>query len=145
MFKEHDLKIGRVFRFFDSKSRPQKMKRSIIVGFTEDRTEVATVFINTPKQKTYSSADLMALQFVVEPNDGRRYIKHESHIDCSDLIQRSTPGLLQDLNNKNALEPGDYIGDVNKRDMKEITRLLVEGEVINIFHLGRFGLLANTA
>jgi hypothetical protein len=100
MYKASDLTIGTVFElFYDTQSKPPKSKISIIVGMTNDKSEFATVFINTTvNMHLLNIPELQALQLEISPGASYPFLKHNSFIDCSQIYTRFPDSCIREIN-----------------------------------------------
>lgn len=105
MVSADDLKIGAVVDIRDPYSFDDKHKYSIIVGISEDKFTIATVFINS----------------LVNPN---------AIVDCSQIIDRIQITLLDEIN-----ASGRLLGQINKPDLKTIINLIVNAPSIQPYYL----------
>lgn len=114
MYSISDLTIGRVFElFYDTLSRPPKPKISVVVGWANEESEFATVFINTSvNMNLINIPQLRALQFEIAPGNSYSYLRHNSFIDCSQIHTRFPDSCLRKLN---SLESGRFLGQLPPR------------------------------
>lgn len=87
---ERTLKIGMVLKLFVNDTTPPKEKRFIIVGFSEDKFSLASVYINSDINKNINwSQEQQALQLELT-SETRGFLDWDSYVDCSKLILRET-------------------------------------------------------
>ena len=134
-----DLTIGRVFElFFDTLSKPPKPKMSVIVGMTGDRSEFATVFINTSvNMNLINNPTLQSLQIEIAPSPGYPYLKHNSFIDCSNLHTRFPESCLRELNAENG---GRFLGYLPPQDLAKAIHLIKSNESLSSYKIRLYNL-----
>jgi len=130
MVSADDLKIGTVVDIRDPYSFDDKHKYSIIVGISEDKFTIATVFINSLiNPNAINSPELVALQFGIKPSN-YPFLRTDSYVDCSQIIDRIQITLLDEIN-----ASGRLLGQINKPDLKTIINLIVNAPSIQPYYL----------
>src|SRR6056297_1676249 len=87
-FSNRNLVIGKVLRLKVKDTNPPKIKRFVIVGFSEDKFSLASVYINSEINTNINwSLEQQELQLELT-SDNREYLDKTSYIDCSQLIIR---------------------------------------------------------
>jgi len=113
--------------------RSHKPRRVIIIGYDkENKCFIGTVFINTninPKAKY--SAEFLATQIMVKKDEYPNFLKHDSFIDCGQLMPLHTNKLLS----------GEYKGEVVADDFHKIMATLKNTETIPAKEKRRFGII----
>lgn len=98
MVSDTDLQIGTIVDIRDPYSADEKHKYNIIVGISDDRFYVATVFINSlVNTNAINSPDLVALQYEIK-KDRYQFLKYNSYVDCSRLIDRIQSSFVREIN-----------------------------------------------
>lgn len=135
-FSKRNLAIGKVLRLKVKDTNPPKIKRFVIIGFSEDKFSLASVYINSEiNTKINWSLEQQELQLEFN-SDKREYIDKTSYIDCSQLI-------IKDYNEiKSIVEsrPDSVLGQVCKKDLKLIVAKLKGAPTIKGKIKKRYGL-----
>jgi len=125
-FAADNIVTGAVILTYVTDTNPPKEKRLIIAGESYDHVTVATLYINTElNMKVFPTKDLQDLnpEFTAE---GRDYLNHDSHIDCSSLhVLRKDflAGLI-------AADPGRHLGNISEEDLKMVRGLIKTAKTI---------------
>jgi len=125
-FAADNLKIGAVVLTYVFDTNPPKEKRLIVVGESYDHVSVATIYINSELNiKVFPSEELQKLNpaFAAE---GRNYLTHDSHVDCSSLHQFKKDFLTKIIAN----DPNRMLGNVSEGDLKQIRDLIKSAKTI---------------
>jgi hypothetical protein len=131
-----DLPSGTVLKLFVTDTNPPKIKRFIIIGYSGDKLQLATIYINTQINRRFSwSIELECLQYKVEAIT-RPYLDHDSWIDCSELIIRPA----SEISNIVKERPEAIIGKLSDGDFKVVIDLLQTSPKIKGKIKKRFGL-----
>lgn len=120
------LKVGSVLRMFVKDTNPPKEKRFIIVGFSEDRVSLASVFINSEINLLVNYSQEVRELHLFLSSDGREYLKHDSYVDCSQLASRAVSDIFESLINR----PEACIGEVGRDDMLAIRKTIAGAATI---------------
>lgn len=98
MVSIEELRIGTVFDIRDPYSADEKHKYSIIIGISDDKFYIGTVFINSMvNTRAINSPELVALQYEILSSK-YKFLRSVSYVDCSDLKDRMQSSLLQEIN-----------------------------------------------
>jgi len=131
-----NLKVGSIFRTFEHNTTPPKIKRFIVVGVSTNAVLFATVYINTEiNPRLFNTPELQSLHLPISA-DGREYIDHDSHIDCSQLLERN----INDLKAIYLKDLSCHIGTVSTDDLKLIRKIIKENRTIPIKKKKDYGL-----
>lgn len=134
--RNRNLSIGKVLRLNVKDTNPPKIKRFIIVGFTEDNVSLASIYINTEINTLINwSKELQDLHLKFE-SEGREYLDHTSYIDCTKLIERNCEEIKGIIEKR----PESVIGEVSDSDFKLIIDKLKESTTIKGKLKKRYGL-----
>lgn len=120
------LVIGTVIRTYVLDTHPPKEKRLIIVGESYDHISVVTVYINSKLNiNVFPTKELQDLnpEFIQE---GRSYLDHNSHVDCSSLHVLKKAFLADII----GVSPDRILGNVSEQDMKQIRSLIKSARTI---------------
>ena len=118
MVSVKELKIGTVIDIRDPYAFDDKHKYSIIVGISDDRFYIGTVYINSNvNARAINSPSLVALQYEIFPSK-YKFLRWPSYVDCSDLKDRMQSSLLQEINTS-----GRILGTIAEDDLSAIIRL----------------------
>jgi hypothetical protein len=136
-FAERNIQIGSVIRVFVKDTTPPKVKYFIVIGFSDDKVLLGTVFINSAiNQNIFNTEYLKGLNI---PLDAHIYnfIDHNSFVDCSDIKERSFVEIKQLLSN----DPECSKGVVSEETMKIISTTLANASTISLSKKRKFGIL----
>lgn len=135
-FAKDNLVIGAVILTYVADTNPPKEKRLIVAGESYDHVSVATIYINTQLNvNVFPTKDLQDLnpEFAAE---GRGYLDHNSHVDCSGLHVLKKDFLLGIIQ----ADPGRVLGNVSTEDLKLIKGLIRTAKTIKPGLKKTFGL-----
>jgi hypothetical protein len=134
-----NLKEGSVLKMFVDDTTPPKEKRFIIVGFSGDRAQLATIYINSEinLQVNYSP-ELQSLHLFMQA-DGRDFLDHNSFVDCSQLTQRDVSAMYETTVER----PDAVIGVINDDELLQIRRKLAGAPTIKKWLKMKYGLISN--
>jgi hypothetical protein len=136
-FAERNIQIGSVIRVFVKDTTPPKVKYFIVIGFSDDKVLLGTVFINSAiNQNVFNTEYLNGLNI---PLDAQVYdfIDHNSFVDCSDIRERSVVEIKNLLSN----DPECSKGVVSEETMKIILSTLANATTISLYKKIKFGVL----
>ncbi|WP_215236053.1 hypothetical protein [Dyadobacter linearis] len=105
---------------------PPKIKRLVVVGETEDKLTVVSVFFNTKlNEKVNWNLDFKSQQIEFTP-EGRDYLDHKCLIDCSKL----RPILRDEINEAIKARPGIIIGKLSDEDFSLVRTQIIHSTTI---------------
>jgi hypothetical protein len=137
---ERTLKIGMVLKLFVNDTTPPKEKRFIIVGFSEDKFSLASLYINSEINKNINwSQEQQALQLELTA-ETRGFLDWDSYVDCSKLILRET----RELQTVFTSRPEVFIGQLSDQDFELIITTLKHASTINGKYKKRYGIFSHT-
>jgi hypothetical protein len=137
---ERTLKIGMVLKLFVNDTTPPKEKRFIIVGFSEDKFSLASLYINSDINKNINwSQEQQALQLELTA-ETRGFLDWNSYVDCSKLILRETRELQIVFTSR----PEVFIGQLSDQDFELIITTLKHASTINGKYKKRYGIFSHT-
>ncbi len=137
-FSKRNLKIGKVLRLKVKDTKPPKIKRFIIVGFSKDRVTLASVYINSEINRNINwSQEQQSLQVETTPDDNRDYIDKPSYIDCSKLIIQDYEQIQSAIESR----PGAVIGELSFHDLDYIIKRIREAKTIKNKLKKRYGII----
>lgn len=129
MVSIEELRVGTVIDIQDPYSFHEKHKYNIIVGISDDKFYIGTVFINSiVNTRAINSPELIALQYEISPSK-YSFLRSVSFVDCSDLKDRMQRSLLKDIN-----DSGRILGSIAKDDLFAIIRLVLNAETIPSYY-----------
>jgi hypothetical protein len=135
-YVERNIKVGTVIKLYVSDTKPPKEKRFIIIGFTEDKLTLASIYINSEiNTKINWSIEQQALQVELDAI-GRGYLSKKSYVDCSKFIARDA----SDIKEKLLKRPEAIIGNLSKPDLELILNTLKGATTINGKLKKRYGI-----
>ena len=136
-FAERNIQVGSVIRVFVKDTTPPKVKYFIVIGFSDDKVLLGTVFINsTINQNIFNTEYLKGLNI---PLDSQMYdfIDHNSFVDCSDIKERSFAEIKQLISNDSECSKGVVFNET----MKIISTTLANASTISLNKKRKFGIL----
>ena len=136
-FAERNIQVGSVIRVFVKDTTPPKIKRFIVIGFSNDKVLLGTVFINSEiNQNVFNTEYLKGLNI---PLDSQIYdfVDHNSFVNCSDIQERSVVEIKNLLSN----DPECSKGVVSEETMKIISTTLANASTISLNKKRKFGIL----
>lgn len=139
-FAGRNIEIGSVIKLFVKDTHPPKEKRFIVVGFSEDRLILATVFINTEINKNVNWCQELRLQNLLFETDGRDYLEHPSYIDCSKLVPKD----YYEIESAVKERPEAILGKVCPEDWQLIKDTILHSTTIKGKHKKKFGFYDNS-
>ncbi len=124
-FAEREIKIGAVLKYWATETNPPKQKIRIVVGFSNDKVLVATLFINTEiNPNVFPTEELRKLHLVFEKSRCE-YLDHDSFVDCSQLHENPTV----------------VSGEVANTDLENIKNIIKNAATITPKQKKKFGFL----
>ena len=134
---ENNLRIGSVLRYFNTDTRPPKVKRIVVVGFNEGKILFAYVFINTEiNPNIFSSPRMRDLHLAFEAS-GREYLDHDSYVDCSQIKQEDSDAIKELMTQDFSV----HIGDLSGNDIEKVVEKLKNAPTIDVKTKRKFGLI----
>ena len=86
---ERTLRIGAVLRLPVTDTTPPKLKRMIVIGFNDIRSEMACIYINSEiNTRALPTTWMQQMQLSLQ-HSGRAYLEHNSFADCLKLRPRA--------------------------------------------------------
>jgi hypothetical protein len=82
------LAAGSIIFEFVYTTTPPKPKYYIIIGISEDKVALGTVFINSEINKHIFPTQKLKELHVLMPKEDNPFLDHDSYIDCSDIKER---------------------------------------------------------
>jgi hypothetical protein len=120
-----DLKIGAIVDIHDPYSAHDKHKYSIIIGISDDKFFIGTVFINSlVNAYAINSPALVALQYEIKQSR-YQFLDHNSYVDCSQLTDRVQSSFMREINTS-----GRILGALAKDDLRNVIDLVLGAETI---------------
>ena len=134
-YAERNIEIGSVIKLFVKDTDPPKEKRFIVVGFSEDRLILATVFINTEINENVLWCQELEIQNLFFESAGREYLEYPSYIDCSKLVQRD----YSEIERAVIAKPDAVLGKVCPEDWQLIKETIIHSTTIKGKYKKKFG------
>ena len=136
---EKELIIGSVLRLHVKDTYPPKTKRFIIIGFTEDKVTLATVYINSEINTNVNwSIEQQDLQLPLS-SENREYLEHDSFVDCSKFFLKG----VQEITDIVKSRPEVIIGELNQDDLKIVIEKIKNATTIKGKVKKKYGLFDN--
>lgn len=134
-FAERNVQKGAIIRVFVKDTKPPKIKRFIIVGFSNDKVLLGTVFINSEiNPNIFKTEDLKSLHIPIDAKS-HEFIDHDSFIDCSKIQERSYVEIKQLLSKDSEC----LKGIVSETTMKVISETISNAKTISAKQKRKFG------
>ena len=108
------MKVGLVFRIWDTTVEPAEFKYNIIIGINSEH--VGTIYINTKTSYGELTKGAQASNFLIEQSD-YEFLKRDSFADCTTIIKR----VKSEVNN---LLQGSAVSCVSELAPKVISGIL---------------------
>lgn len=132
------LSIGSVIFEFVYNTHPPKEKYYIIVGQSEDKIALATVFINTSINQYFrSKPDLLKLHLPLHAAD-YPFLKWDSHVDCTDIQERRTEDVAKCINS--ATGRNGYCATISDTELNNILIALDASRLMSPIKKKKFGI-----
>jgi hypothetical protein len=131
------IEVGSVLKYFVEDTTPPKYKRMIVIGITQDKITVATLYINSELNiNVFKNKRMQALQIPIK-KENRAYLEHDSYVDCSFLHIKQV-GKLEEEFKSHRLES---LGKISTEDLDLIKGTLISASTISIQQKKEFGLI----
>lgn len=135
-FSERNIAVGKVLRIKVKDTKPPKIKRFVIVGFSEDKCTLASVYINSEINPNINwSLEQQELQLELT-SDNRDYLSKTSYIDCSKLIIKDH----KEISSIVEARSDSVLGEMNETDLKLVVEKLKSSRTIKGKIKKRYGL-----
>jgi hypothetical protein len=129
------LVIGTVIRAFVKFTKPPKIKRFVVIGFHDNKVNLAALLINSEVNEIINyNKELKSHHLPLIANDCE-YLDKDSFIDCTEIQYLE----LDALNNKIREKPEIIIGEMNKSDMDKVMRKVIDSPLIKGKHKNKCG------
>ncbi len=125
-FATDNLVPGAVILVFATDTTPHKEKRLIIVGEAYDHITVASIYINSElNMNIFPTKELQDLnpRFTA---DGRDYLAHDSHVNCSKVHSYKKADLWLILKN----DPSRLLGNLSDDDLRQVRKIISSARTI---------------
>lgn len=99
-FTGRNVVVGTVIKLFVKDTNPPKEKRFVVVGNTQDKLLVATVYFNSEINKNVNWAKELVDQHLFFEKDGREYLDKDCFLDCSKLTPKDYEMVAEAVKNK---------------------------------------------
>jgi len=87
--KDDRLQIGSVIFEYITTTNPPKNKYYVVVGFSEDKVALGTVYINSEINPNIFRNERMRMLHIPLSSADNPFLKWDSHIDCSNIQERA--------------------------------------------------------
>jgi hypothetical protein len=124
--KDFDLKVGMIIRAFVKDTKPPKIKRFIIIGITDNKLLVGTVFINSELNIDALTKQHQRFQYKLLKTKDREFLDRDSFVDCSDLRERD----YSEIQNIVISDQNSVIGILSDKDLMNINFNIVDATTI---------------
>ena len=132
------LSIGSIIFEFVTDTHPPKDKYYIIIGFTNDKIALGTVFVNSVINPNLFRTQYLRDLHIPLLQSEYPFLKYDSFIDCSNIQERPYANVRECINGIN--NKYGYIGSVDLLKMDEILKTLDNAHTIPVNIKRKFGL-----
>ena len=129
---DDDVRVGSVIKLYDTEA--EKYKWHIVVGGDSDNLLTATVRINSEINANIPSK-LRKYQHSIKKTD-YCFLKHDSHVNCSMLIEHKKSSLVNHIKDNPLL----MLGCIEEKKIDEIRSIIAICETIEPKQKKKFGL-----
>lgn len=112
--------------------RKKKPKKLIIIGYDKNTdTYYGSIFVNTNENpKADFSEEFKASQYLLRKENYDDFLRYDSFVDCAQIIPCSKEKLLS----------GEYYGELNEEDHKNVWEILETTDTLNTKQKKRYGI-----
>ena len=135
-FANRNIQKGSVIRVFVKDTTPPKIKRFVVVGFSQDKVLLGTVFINSEINPNIFRTDELRNLHVPLDAQIHDFIDHDCFVDCSSIKEHSFDEIKQLLSH----DPECSKGIVPENTMKEIIQTIKSAITISPSQKRKFDL-----
>lgn len=135
----HVVAPGDVFKVFDNRTIPPKIKYHIVIGIHEERILLGTVRINSNINiNVYrdQASQYRCIKIKAEKYD---FLSHDSMIDCNHLLTHD----LEDVKTYINSHPDVILGDITTEDLEDIKLRMSDAPTITEEEKEIFGISLN--
>ncbi len=130
---------GDVFKVFDNRTIPPKVKYHIVVGVSEERVLLGTVRINSTMNAPKGIYRHSCLENTATAPDKYDFLDHDSTIDCNHLISHD----LNDIKTYIVSHQDVILGDITPDDLEDIKLRMLDAPTITEEDKEIFGIFPN--
>lgn len=131
------IALGSVIKYFVEDTNPPKYKRMIVIGNSDDKVTVATIYLNSELNlNIFRSRRMQDLQIPLE-KEGRAYLEHDSYVDCSVLRVKQVHKLKATFDDSKL----ESLGIVSDDDLELLKSILLRADTISLKDKKAFGLI----
>lgn len=130
---------GDVFKVFDNRTTPPKVKYHIVVGISEERILLGTVRINSSMNVNVYRDQASQYRCIKVKADKYDFLDHDSTIDCNHLLSHN----LKDIRTYLSSHPDVILGDITTEDLEDIKLRMIEAPTITEEDKEIFGISLN--
>lgn len=134
-FTARNVVVGTVIKLFVKDTDPPKEKRFVVVGSTEDKLLLATVYFNSEINKNVNWAKELVDQHLPFEKEGREYLDKNCFLDCSKLSPKEYEMIAEAVKNK----PESVLGTVSEADWARIKESIINSPTIKGKYKKKFG------
>lgn len=130
---------GLVFKIFDTRTNPPKIKYHVVVGVCEEDVLVGTVRINTSMNVNVHRTMEAQYRCIKLKQEVYNFLDHDSIVDCNLLIPSPLPKIQWMLDH----HPQYVIGKLLAVDIEEIKLRMIDAPTISREDKIKFGIVQN--
>ena len=130
---------GDVFKVFDKRTTPPKVKYHIVVGVSEERILLGTVRINSAMNINIYRDQESQYRCIKMKADKYNFLDHDSTIDCNQLLSHN----LNDVKNYISSHSNVMLGGITTDDLEDIKLRMLEAPTITEEDKEIFGISPN--
>ncbi len=135
----HSVAPGDVFKVFDNRTTPPKVKYHIVVGISEERILLGTVRINSNININVYQDQASQYRCIKMKAEKYDFLDHDSTIDCNHLLTHN----LQDVKTYINSHPEVILGDITTEDLEDIKLRMLDAPTITEEDKEIFGISLN--
>lgn len=135
----HSVAPGDVFKVFDNRTTPPKVKYHIVVGISEERILLGTVRINSNININVYRDQASQYRCIKMKAEKYDFLDHDSTIDCNHLLTHN----LQDVKTYINSHPEVILGDITTEDLEDIKLRMLDAPTITEEDKEIFGISLN--
>lgn len=130
---------GDVFKVFDNRTIPPKVKYHIVVGVSEERVLLGTVRINSTMNANVYRDQASQYRCIKIKADKYDFLDHDSTIDCNHLISHDLNGIKTYIVSHRDV----VLGDITPDDLEDIKLRMLDAPTITEEDKEIFGIFPN--
>lgn len=130
---------GDVFKIFDNRTIPPKVKYHIVIGVSEERILLGTVRINSNMNANVYRDQASQYRCIKMKADKYNFLDHDSTIDCNHLLSHDLSAVKTYI----CSHPDVMLGDITTDDLEDIKLRMLDAPTISEEDKEIFGISSN--